>query len=98
MLSNCNSIENINLDIFKTDLVTNMNEMFNGCSKLKKLNIASFDTYFVNSMYHLFYGCNSLESADVSNFILYKLKTEIKDIFGDIEQSSFIKQLYKYII
>ena len=45
-------------------------------------------------MYHLFYGCNSLENANVSNFILYKLKTEIKDLFGDLEQNLYLKQMY----
>ena len=45
-------------------------------------------------MYHIFYGCNSLQSIDVSNFVLYKLKNEIKDLFGDLEQKAYLKEIY----
>ena len=53
-----------------------------------------FDTYNVVNMYHIFYGCNSLQSIDVSNFVLYKLQNDITDLFGDLEQNDYLKEVY----
>ena len=71
-----------------------MQEMFNNCAKLKNIFINNLDTFLVENMFHIFYGCDSLENFDISSLILYKLKTEIKDLFGNIDTNPFIKRIY----
>ena len=57
-------------------------------------NLFEFDTYNIVNMYHIFFGCNSLKSIDVSNFVLYKLENKIIDLFGDLEQNIYLKEIY----
>ena len=97
MFNECNLIEEIKFSNYNTSLVTNMNEMFNNCLHLIKLDISNFDTYQVENMYHIFNGCNSIRTFEISNLILYKLKTPIRDLFGDLENNLVMKNMYEAI-
>ena len=100
MFSECVNLKNLDLNNFDTSFVTNMEKMFNECNSIKEIiitkknEISLFDTFHVENMYHIFYGCDSLESIDVSNFILYKIKNNISDLFGDLEKNLYLKQVY----
>ena len=107
MFNGCKNLNSLDLHNLDTTYVTNMEEMFNECNSIKEIKFNEktnykfqskrfipFDTYNVVNMYHIFYGCNSLQSIDVSNFVLYKLKNEIKDLFGDLEQKAYLKEIY----
>ena len=54
-----------NLD---TELVTNMQSMFDHCNNLTSLDLSNFDTSKVTNMGCIFDDCCSLTSIDVSNF------------------------------
>ena len=61
-----------------------MEEMFNECNSIKEIKFNE------NSNYKL----DSLKSIDVSNFVLYKLKNNISNLFGDLEQNTYLKEIY----
>ena len=42
MFSGCNSLTNIDLSIFNTQNVTDMNNMFNECASLTNINLSYF--------------------------------------------------------
>ena len=54
-----------NLD---TELVTNMQSMFDHCNNLTSLDLSNFDTSNVTNMYSMFGSCKNLTSLDLSNF------------------------------
>ena len=68
LFSNLSKLENIDMDIFNTSMVTLMPSMFYGDESLKKLDVSKFDTSNVTNMYALFYDCKSLTELDLSNF------------------------------
>ena len=107
MFNGCKNLNSLDLHNLDTTYVTNMEEMFNECNSIKEIKFNEktnykfqskrfipFDTYNVINMYHIFYGCNSLQSIDVSNFVLYKLQNDITDLFGDLEQNDYLKEVY----
>ena len=65
-MSNLTSITGIgNL---KTDMVTDMRDMFGECSSLKSLDLSGFNTANVTDMSYMFYYCSKLTSLDLSSF------------------------------
>ena len=107
MFNGCKNLNSLDLHNLNTTYVSNMEEMFNECNSIKEIKINEnsnykieygkfipFDIYNVINMYHIFYGCNSLQSIDISNFVLYKLKNNISDLFGDFKQNSYFKEVY----
>ena len=77
--NNLNSLENMfekniyikNIvfsELFNTENITNMNNMFSGCSLLTSINISIFNTSKTESMKNMFSGCSSLTSINISNF------------------------------
>ena len=58
MLSECNSLTNINLSNFNTQNVTNMSSMFYGSSSLTNLNLSNFKTKNATNMSSMFYFIN----------------------------------------
>ena len=107
MFNGCKNLKSLDLHNLDTTYVTNMEEMFNECNSIKEIKFNEnsnyafqskkfipFDTYNVVNMYHIFFGCNSLKSIDVSNFVLYKLENKIIDLFGDLEQNIYLKEIY----
>ena len=60
--SNCNSLTSIDLSVFDTSQVSEMQYLFNNCNSLLYLNISNFITSEVYSMEYMFYSCTSLRS------------------------------------
>ena len=60
-----------NLD---TELVTNMQSMFDHCNNLTSLDLSNFDTSNVTSMGAMFRNCGNLTSLDVSSFNTNRVK------------------------
>ena len=98
MFSGCSSSEQIYLGDFVTSSVISMNEMFSGCSKVKRIYMPLFDTFNAKYMYHIFYDCNSLIDLDISNVVLYNLETNLNDLFGNIENNSYLKNIYNKLV
>lgn len=63
--TNLKTINNFNL--FITNNVTNMGEMFYNCTSLLTLNLSNFNTTNVTNMYRMFRGCNDLVDIDFGN-------------------------------
>ena len=65
---------NINLEsvsfteIFNTENIIKMDNMFRNCKSLIEVDISKFNTKNVKQMDFMFFGCNSLISLDLSNF------------------------------
>ena len=55
-------------ELFNTENITNMENMFSGCSSLTSINISNFNTSKTENMANMFSGCSSLTSINVSNF------------------------------
>ena len=68
MFGYCRHLESINLSMFDTKNVTNMESMFNTCDNLKDLDLSSFDTKNVTNMSNMFWNCEKLENIDLSSF------------------------------
>ena len=62
------NVEDIDLSLFDTSKVTNMNWMFYEMSDLTNLDVSNFDTSNVTDMSYMFENMSSLTSLDVSNF------------------------------
>ena len=64
----CESLNNINLSNFNTQMVTNMSYMFSGCKSLTTINLSNINTQMVTNMSCMFFGCESLTTINLSNF------------------------------
>ena len=69
MLCDCYSLKSIDLSLFKTKNIINMNHMFYNCSSLESIYLSSFNTNNVIDMSYMLYGCLHLISIDLSSFI-----------------------------
>ena len=72
IFAGCSSLEELNVNNFNTNNVTDMNAMFWGCSSLKELNLNNFNTDNVTDMRCMFSGC--------SDDLKRKIKSENKNI------------------
>ena len=68
----CSSLNELNLNNFNTNNVTDMSVMIDGCSSLKELNPNNFNTNNVTDMRSMFSGC-SIE-------LIMKIKARYKNI------------------
>ena len=68
MFSDCESLIALDLSLFDTSKVKDMNHMFNCCKSLITLNISSLNTSNVINMYNMFSYCKSLMELDLSSF------------------------------
>ena len=62
------NLTTLDMSIFDTSNVTNMNYMFSNCSALTSLDVRGFNTSKVTDMSNMFYSCKSLTSLNISNF------------------------------
>ena len=79
MFENCNSLLELNLDIFNTSKVIDMKKMFSNCESLTSLKI-NFDTSNVTNMELMFYNCKNLTSLDLSSFNIEEV-LEMNEMF-----------------
>jgi surface protein len=68
MFYKCSKITNIDLSLFNSKNITDMNSMFGLCNNLTSINLTNFDTKKVSNMQLLFQGCLNLTSLDLSSF------------------------------
>ena len=65
---NLSKLTTLDMSVFNTSNVTNMNNMFGYCSALTSLDVSGFNTSNVTNMYSMFYNCKTLTSLDPSKF------------------------------
>ena len=58
----------LDLKIFNTSSVKNMQYMFYNCQKLISLDLSNFNTSLVTDMQYMFYNCSNLRILDLSIF------------------------------
>ena len=68
MFSGCSNLEKLNLKLFATSEITNMNGMFSGCSNLKTLGVSSFDISKSEDVDNMFCGCEKLTDIEKNSF------------------------------
>ncbi len=54
MFQNCNSLEYLNMQIFKVNNLTSFISVFQNCHSLKEINISNFDLSNIKSIRNLF--------------------------------------------
>ena len=86
MFYNCDNLKSIDLSLFDTKNVTDMNNMFSGCSELKNIDLSSFDTKNVTDMNNMFNFCWNLQNINLSSF-KGKNNINIKNIFGKYDRN-----------
>ena len=77
MLSNCQTLEELNLSSFYTNKVQYINSMFSGCSSLSELNLSNFSMENIINLDDMFRGCFSLKLEKINcknkNFLIKKM-------------------------
>ena len=69
MFNGCKLLKKIKgINLFKTNKVTSMNEMFQLCTELESLDLSNFNTANVSNMENMFYECNKLKYLNLLNF------------------------------
>jgi surface protein len=68
MFSGCSNLEKLNLKLFATSEITDMNGMFSGCSNLKTLGVSSFDISKSEDVDNMFCGCEKLTDIEKNSF------------------------------
>ncbi len=68
LFDNLSKLTTLDMSVFDTSIVTNMNNMFRNCSALKSLDLSYFNTSNVTDMGLMFCNCSALTSLDLSNF------------------------------
>ncbi len=68
MFSGCSNLEKLNLKLFATSEITDMNGMFSGCSNLKTLGVSSFDISKSEDVDNMFCGCDQLNDVVKKSF------------------------------
>ena len=62
------NLQQLSLNNFDTQNVSNMSYMFAGCKSLTSLDVSGFDTTKTTDMAYMFYLCSSLEALDLTSF------------------------------
>lgn len=79
--TDCKSLKDIQgLKYFNTEVLTDMECMFNGCSSLTDLDLSCFNTENVTSMDTMFGGCTNLVGINLSSFNVEKV-TDMRGMF-----------------
>ena len=83
-------VESIDLTMFNTSNVTNMNAMFSGCSNLTNIDFSRFSTSNVTNMASMFSGCSKLTSLDLSAFDTSNV-VSMNYMFGNMTNLTYLK-------
>ena len=81
MFYGCSNIAYIDLSLFNTKEVTNMECMFGFCTNLKYIDLSFLDTKNVENMIKAFFYCSNLEKIKLN--YLGNDKTDVKKIFHE---------------
>ena len=82
-------MKSIDCSSFKTPLLRDIGNMFEGCSSLTSIDLSTFNTTKLNSISALFQGCNELSYIDISTF--HELLNYDKYDFLNVNNSGEIK-------
>ena len=97
MFFNCNNINKIDLSVFNTKNITNMESMFSQCSNLIDIDFSFFNTENVLNMKNMFLLCSNLKHIDLSNFDTKNLSSfnteKVSDMSGMFFQCSKLVSL-----
>ena len=88
--SNCNNLENLNLDGIITDGITNMQDTFANCSSLKSLDLSSWDVSELIGLHQTFSGASSLENLNISG---WKISNKVTSLYGTFAGCKSLKSL-----
>lgn len=89
MISNCTSLETLDLSSFNTEKVTNMSEMFVGSTNLRTINLPKgFIGSNVTDLNGMFRGCVSLTELDLSGSNAEKVKNMGSMFYGCVALSN----------
>ncbi len=80
MFKGCQSLESLDVSIWDTSKVNDLNQTFSGCKSLTELDIADWETGDVRDMYGLFSGLNTVKKLDVSKWDTGKV-TDMGNMF-----------------
>ena len=78
----CSDMANIDLRLWDTRNVTNMNAIFAECNALESINLRNINTGKVENMGYMFLSCNKLGSLDLSTFSSLSA-TNMYSMFGN---------------
>jgi len=81
MFYNCHNIIYLDLSLFPSDSIVNMDSMFSKCNIIY-IDLYSFNTAHVKSMKNLFSECSYLEMIDLLDFNTAKVK-DMSGMFND---------------
>lgn len=89
LFANYTKLNNADLSHLKTDLVTNMKNIFGGCVNLKQLDVSNWDVSNVTDMSFMFFQCEQLASIDVFNWNVSNV-TNMSGMFNHCKQLASI--------
>ena len=72
MFYNCNSFKSLDISLFNTKNVLNMDSMFYNCTSLTSLDISNFNIQTKTYISNMFHYCHSLIYINISNLVTDK--------------------------
>ena len=75
MFYHCESLKNINTEIFRTNKISSLFQVFQGCYSLESIDISIFDFSNVDSIQNIFSDCINLKRINLLNINTSKLTT-----------------------
>ena len=97
MFYGCESLKEVDVTHFDTQIVTNIRDLFSHCTSLEHVDLTHFVTDKVTDMSFMFWGCNNLNAIDLTHFNTEQV-TDMQYMFYDcthlkkIDLSSFNTQ------
>lgn len=73
----CESLKNINTEIFSINKISSLYQVFQGCYSLESIDMSSFDFSNVDSIQNIFSDCINLKSINFLNINTSKLTSTI---------------------
>ena len=75
MFYHCESLKNINTEIFRTNKISSLFQVFQGCYSLESIDMSIFDFSNVDSIQNIFSDCINLKRINLLNINTSKLTT-----------------------
>ena len=82
LFSHCENLIDLDISMFNTSNVVEMNFMFEGLYKIKRLDLSNFDTRKLENASFIFYGLYNIECLDMSSWDTINIK-EAYYFFGE---------------
>ena len=88
MFNRCSGLTSLNLSIFNTNLVTNMDSMFKGCTNLKILDISGFDISQITTGNEMFNNLENLKYIVLKDITLPSSASIKTQVLNDLDSTS----------